>query len=256
MLAKHSGLQSACDDREPPSPPVQLRAHAQSPYAVELTWDAAKDPDVAYYNVYAASDGPLAPVQDRRLASPTEPHAIDWGLRSGTDYRYLVTAVDRAGNESRPSDPVSVETPAIERFLAEVPVHQTLAQVAVQVDFTVPRDDTYVVWVQLQAKQVALGQVIQVRLDQSRPAAWKPMWDFVSIGHGDPEPVPFFDLVKTRTADAVAEPLLHLTAGRHQLSFILPRGTTQILTLTVTNDQGYLPSGITSFLAERTRTRR
>ena len=83
-------------DRFPPAVPTGLTALA-GPSSIELSWDPNPEPDFAGYFVYrAASGGAL-----ERLAGPlSAPSFSDKGERPGTAYRYAVSAVDQAGNQS------------------------------------------------------------------------------------------------------------------------------------------------------------
>lgn len=76
--------------------------------AVELGWDRNTDADLAGYRVYRAlGDGEFV-----RLPGEIEPPAFrDTTAQRGQRYRYVVTAVDRLGNESGRSEPVEVEAP-------------------------------------------------------------------------------------------------------------------------------------------------
>lgn len=77
---------------------------------LQVTWAPVSDPDFHHYNVYASTDPNFVCDQRTLIASPSEPGWIDWGLPSATPYwcsttyYYRVTAVDRAGNESVPSE--------------------------------------------------------------------------------------------------------------------------------------------------------
>ena len=243
-----SGLESAREDKSVPSAPTSLKAAPRSPYAVELSWQAPDDLDLSYFNVYASSEERPGPDQRNRIASPTEPRCVDWGLQAGTTYQYVITAVDRAGNESSPTSPVTVGTPPIDRFIRTIKVGRALSKNPIPVDFSVPTNDAYALWAELKAKKVSRGQSLRHRLDDGPNVTWRPAWDFVCKGHGDPNPVPFFDTVKVKTDHASADPRVALKAGTHRLSLALPSGSAELVSLTVTNDLGYMPKGITSFL--------
>jgi hypothetical protein len=87
-------------DNVPPSPPAGLSAAAADTGAIFLSWQPSPEADVAYYNVYASTNAPVATAQKNLVGSPTAPRFVDWGLKAGTTYYYTVTAVDRYGNES------------------------------------------------------------------------------------------------------------------------------------------------------------
>lgn len=87
-----------------------VKVETVDPSTLEVTWEPVSDPDLHHYNVYASQDEHFVCSQETLIASPTEPRWLDWGLPSATPYwsattyYYRVTAVDRAGNESEPSD--------------------------------------------------------------------------------------------------------------------------------------------------------
>jgi len=100
----------------PPAAPLDLvgvyvPAAASSPAAVELSWAISPEPDLAGYYVYRAGEGEENPqrVTPSLLLTPA---FRDISLTPGATYRYQVTAVDRSGNESQPSKPVSMKIPA------------------------------------------------------------------------------------------------------------------------------------------------
>ena len=72
---------------------------------VELAWERNTEPDFKGYRVYRSADnGPL-----ERLADMIEaPSFSDKNIQGGRHYRYTVSAVDQAGNESKPSTPVEI----------------------------------------------------------------------------------------------------------------------------------------------------
>lgn len=243
---EHSGLESLCPDNLPPPAPTALTAKAIDPYTVKLTWQPSPALDVSYYNVYCGI-GNVRVEQARRIASPTVPHTTDWGLRAGTEYHYLVTAVDRQGNESPPSAPARVATPKIEVAQQSLNIGRALENTPLEVEFRVSREDDYVLWLQLRPVNVFNDARMTVSVDRRR-IRWEPMWDFVCVGHGGPNPVPFWDMV---AGPQRGWPIHRLKAGTHRLTLQLERGQTEVLKLIVTNDRGFVPEGITSFLAQR-----
>ncbi len=100
-------------DTFPPAAPVglvaaQLAGDTAGSAVVDLSWSISPENDVAGYRVYRSeADGargqPLLPE-----LIPT-PAFRDTTVQTGHKYRYTVTAVDRAGNESAESTPVIVE---------------------------------------------------------------------------------------------------------------------------------------------------
>ncbi|CAM2070476.1 hypothetical protein SCOR_34195 [Sulfidibacter corallicola] len=84
-------------DVEAPLPPSQLVVSLEGADA-RLAWVASPSADVAFYRVYR---------DDRGLADAVTTAYVDAALHSGT-FAYRVTAVDGSGNESEPSETVSV----------------------------------------------------------------------------------------------------------------------------------------------------
>ena len=87
-------------DIYPPPAPTQLDALSEAT-RVRLVWSPVTAGDLAGYLVFrAAGEGPPA------LLNPTpviDPFFTDEDVAPGTRYRYVVRAVDRAGNQSPPS---------------------------------------------------------------------------------------------------------------------------------------------------------
>ena len=244
VAVEHSGLQSSSPDQAPPPAPAGLAAGARSPFAVELTWAPPLSTDVNYYNVYCSTRVQPDVVQERRIASPSEQSIIDWGLQAGTEYHYLVTAVDHAGHESKPCEEVAVKTPPIQRVFQQIPLHQPLGATPVAVPLEIPRDDQYIFWIELKAGHVSTDAKIPVTLDGAKAPVFRPAWDYVASGWDAPAAVPFLDTLKS---DGQTNPWHALRAGLHRLEFTLPTGAADIVSVTVTNDAGYLPEGVSSF---------
>jgi hypothetical protein len=100
-------------DTFPPAAPVglvaaQLTGDTASSALVDLSWSISPESDVAGYRLYRSeADGVRGPPLIPDLI-PT-PAFRDTTVQTGRRYRYVVTAVDRAGNESAESTPVVVE---------------------------------------------------------------------------------------------------------------------------------------------------
>jgi hypothetical protein len=89
-------------DKFPPAVPAGLTAIA-GVNTIELAWDRNTESDLKSYVLYR--DG-------KRLAEILEaPSYSDKQLQSGTTYRYTLSAVDRAGNESAQSAAIDVIAP-------------------------------------------------------------------------------------------------------------------------------------------------
>ncbi|PSQ96226.1 MAG: fibronectin type III domain-containing protein [Bacteroidetes bacterium SW_9_63_38] len=94
-------------DTQPPSQPSGLSGTSQDG-AVDLSWSALSTGDLSGYNVYRATStieevSELDPQNDDPVSKASY---TDTGADNGTTYYYAVTAVDEAGNESGPSDPI------------------------------------------------------------------------------------------------------------------------------------------------------
>ncbi|HZM51166.1 MAG TPA: hypothetical protein VFE68_11765 [Vicinamibacteria bacterium] len=74
-----------------------------APDGIEVSWSPSTEPDLAAYRLYRqAAGGPREKVGE---VAPPETSLRDSTAAQGTRYIYTVTAVDRAGNESKPSAP-------------------------------------------------------------------------------------------------------------------------------------------------------
>jgi hypothetical protein len=97
------------EDRDPPAPVEGVMVETAGVSELDVTWEPVSDSDLHHYNVYSSTDSSFACDQSTLVASPSEPRWLDWGLPpitphwSSTTYHYQITAVDRAGNESKPS---------------------------------------------------------------------------------------------------------------------------------------------------------
>jgi hypothetical protein len=94
----------------PPDPPGGLGFDASRGVdRIEVSWSRSADPDVAKYNVYR-SLVPGGPYQ--RVNVDAVDHAVfmDTGLMPSTRYYYVVSSIDRSGNESAYSSPSSACT--------------------------------------------------------------------------------------------------------------------------------------------------
>lgn len=87
-------------DTHPPAKPTGLKAVIQNHQDVQLTWSANTEPDLAGYAVY----------RDGTRITPTTVLTVsyvDLTVAEG-QHSYTVTALDKAGWESAPSDPANV----------------------------------------------------------------------------------------------------------------------------------------------------
>ena len=100
-------------DTFPPAAPEALVAAVQpgatpGSVAVELSWSINVEPDLAGYRVYRSEQEGVrgALLTPELLPSPAY---RDNSVQTGQRYWYVVTAVDRSGNESVPSPAVAVD---------------------------------------------------------------------------------------------------------------------------------------------------
>ena len=91
-------------DEFPPAVPTGLTA-SPGLNSVELAWDRNTESDFKGYKIYRSADnGPF-----EKIAEDLEgPSYSDKTVQPGKHYRYTVSAVDQAGNESKPSAPVEI----------------------------------------------------------------------------------------------------------------------------------------------------
>ena len=87
---------------------VYVPAAGETPAHIELSWGISPEADVAGYHVYRSEQEGKAGTRLTRelLLTPT---FRDMSVAAGKAYSYTATAVDRAGNESLASAPVSSE---------------------------------------------------------------------------------------------------------------------------------------------------
>lgn len=91
-------------DTFPPAIPANLVIQAGIG-AVELAWDRNTEPDIAGYRVWRAEgDQPLKPLGEQVATASYSDKSVEAGKR----YRYAVSSVDMAGNESKPCEPAGV----------------------------------------------------------------------------------------------------------------------------------------------------
>lgn len=103
------------EDVFPPATPsnvviILTPATADSPAALELSWSISPEPDAAGYHVYRSEQEGTPGERISRELLPA-PAFRDTSVAPGRRYFYWVTAVDRKGNESTRSVPVSEAVP-------------------------------------------------------------------------------------------------------------------------------------------------
>lgn len=93
-------------DFMPPAVPDGLKANP-CVGGVSLSWDANAEGDLAAYRIYRRAEGETM-LRELIDLSEDETLYVDRDVRAGRIYDYAVSAVDLAGNESSPCDPVRV----------------------------------------------------------------------------------------------------------------------------------------------------
>ncbi len=76
---------------------------------LEILWAPSAEPDLAGYRVYRTAPG--GPPQKIADVEPNRASWIDDTAERGVEYGYAVTALDQAGNESPPTEPVEASLP-------------------------------------------------------------------------------------------------------------------------------------------------
>ncbi|MBW2058988.1 MAG: hypothetical protein JRJ26_15985 [Deltaproteobacteria bacterium] len=81
--------------------------------SVELTatWNPNSEPDISHYNLYMVYQGEYERINDEPIRHPDTSYTFALDLPDGYDEPlcFVVTAVDRSGNESDYSEPVCVD---------------------------------------------------------------------------------------------------------------------------------------------------
>lgn len=252
-----------------PRPVTRLRGQPIDPYTVRLAWVPTEDKDIAHYNVYAARGSDCKPGNETLIVSPAEPDVLDWGLMANTQYAYRVTAVDRAGNESAPSEPLTMTTPPVkERVFIRHPCSlRTKGQAKLQVPFHLEKAGEILVWIRARCFNQKPVARFKVLLDDKQ---WREPyhipWYFITPHH--PGPVKdvwlwaYIDNLPKGGASGKRR-LLPAPAGKRTLtlvpdeSFIKRYGAIDVEfgEVIITNDLGYVPPGITNFLIDPMRGR-
>ncbi len=95
-------------DVAPPATPTGLGVLARDG-ALEVSWSPSGDQDLSLYRLYRAPPG--GGFERVAEVGPGETTYLDKDVEPGVDYRYRLTAVDRAGNESPPAAPAEGRLP-------------------------------------------------------------------------------------------------------------------------------------------------
>jgi hypothetical protein len=247
-------------DEAPPSPVEKLEITGARAYDIALSWPAVRDDDIHHYNIYSSRDGGPKVEQRCLIASPAAPPFLDWGLRPGTEYAYVVTAVDRRGNESPPSPVVKGKTAplagaaaikvAADAFTFEPPVTKSERKgvgcvavppgkdVELSVPFETAADGTFMIWAQVVADKGSA--TLYPRLDGKDLGRWMIYYDQSALGGG-----------VAKDSDWVWTPIVVrpypqqgrfvIPAGKHTLTL---KGSGLFLGgLVITSDHSFRPEG-------------
>ena len=159
-------------DESPPTPVAGLKSTDRTHFDIRLAWTASADPEFHHYQVHRKRGPGVKAVQAFLVGSPSKPEFLDYNLRPGEAYAYVVTAVDNWGNPSKASSELTVSTvPLRPRVLVEIPLAGVpgIARTAqllkgerteglyrfessranprvLRIPFEVPADGEYVVW--------------------------------------------------------------------------------------------------------------
>lgn len=87
-------------DDEPPLTPKSIYAHSQDDGKIQITWQISLSWDVGGYKLYRGQED--KPILLKEVATSTS--YIDEDVEKGKRYFYCVSAVDKAGNESKSTD--------------------------------------------------------------------------------------------------------------------------------------------------------
>lgn len=99
-------LEVVAKDTFPPAVPKDLVAIAGEAF-VSLSWDLGRDADLSVYRVWRRRVGEEE-FQCLTSEGVSESAYTDHSVMSDQEYEYAVTAVDRVGNESEPSKPITI----------------------------------------------------------------------------------------------------------------------------------------------------
>jgi hypothetical protein len=202
-----------------------LAASAASPSSAQLHWQSDKREFLHHYNLYCGETPDFAPQQANLVASPDSNVYCDWGLKPGRTVYYRVTTVDCGGNESRPSEAIKAALPDIKAVVLEKSPAKT-------VDFDVPVDGNYVLWLRI-ANGSSGGQYINLSVDGSPAVAWTCDFDGLSSES-------WFNYDQWARWD--------LAAGHHALN--IDNATDNVLkAVLLTNDPSYRPEGHVNILS-------
>ena len=238
-------------DSTAPEAPTNLTAHALRPNVIRLTWSPVQAADIDHFNIYCSKNADFACEQASLVGSPSETEFVDWGLALNTGYRYKVTAIDRTGNESVPTNAVQADTVAFEPVRIELTrdnatledmrviwieaaggkvLKPTSGQKGTAIwQFTIPRAGEYAIW-GLSTHRENESSIFDLFLDEQAPVTWRvygqwDKWLWSPAGNmttGSPQ-------------------LFTLTAGEHTLRVRTRTPTSSVAKIVVTDDPAWWP---------------
>jgi len=222
------------------------QAAAETPFRIVLSWTAAPgEEDIDHYNVYASSEGPVKAVQERLVASPMKASFLDWGIRAGTIYRYLVTAVDRWGVEGPATEEIVCQTPAITPDEIRLRVDKPMKdKEPIVVNFTTKNRSRHLIWVEFVIPDNSAVQSawFNVKLDQK---SFQWVTDFTPVSGLGETGIPLWRAVSCGPADGIP---FELAPGEHRLELGAINVPSVVREIRITDDLGHVPEGMTSFL--------
>jgi hypothetical protein len=96
-------------DNLPPSTPIGGRVSVIAANSIRVSWEPnTVDPDVGYFAVYRSTTSGFTPSPTSLLGTTADTAYMDNAAVSGSAYYYRVTTVDIHGNQSTPTDELSL----------------------------------------------------------------------------------------------------------------------------------------------------
>ena len=92
-------------DELPPDPPSNVRARAKDDGEITVSWNSVRNDKISSYAIYRHTSSASIGTQRARVNKTSY---TEFGLNGGVTYYYSIKAIDIAGNESQPSEPVSI----------------------------------------------------------------------------------------------------------------------------------------------------
>jgi hypothetical protein len=116
LLTNDPGFRPSGKGNAPSAPPTQpgrprreTASNNTDGSRVGITWGQSIAPQgVRYYRIHRSTGAGFNAAQGTLIGSATEPRFVDLGLAGGRTYHYRVVAVDNWGNQSAPSEELSV----------------------------------------------------------------------------------------------------------------------------------------------------